>query len=401
MNILLVCRGFLSFGGSGSRWNSMVGHLSKEHKILVVTNIPENVLVQRALNERVHILPSPIKRSLTWVPFGSLMNIVLMLPYLFKLLSKTHVDLILVTIPEFEEGIACAIASRRYKKRFVIDVRDLIAEDHVNSTYPMFPRTVRQLIEFLLVKVLTWTMNSAECVVTVTYTLKKFLLSDEVKVPIYMIPNGADTTLFHPVNRKRKKDIQREMDFHGHKIILYAGAMGVEYYPIDVILDAFQLVSQSITNVRLILCGPQNETTRKSILKFERHVTHLGVLKHEQIATLMHAGDIGLISMDERKSTFCALTTKLFEYLASGMPVVAACPKFGELDQLITRWEVGYSVTPGDYMSMAERIISLLNNDRERRLLGQNGVKLVATKFDREKLALTYNEVLRKVGETR
>jgi len=112
------------------------------------------------------------------------------------------------------------------------------------------------------------------------------------------------------------------------------------------------------------------------------------------MARVMQACDVGLITIDERPSTFVALTTKFFAYLASGMPVVLAVPKIGELDQLINSEQVGFSVASGDYETMGRRLVELLSNTNMRQVFAQNGAKLVAARFDRAKLAENFQNVL-------
>jgi len=398
MNILLVCRGYLAGGGAGSRWRSLANHLSREHRIFVATSSPRS-LHSEINGGKMRVLRVPIFPAITNIPFLASLNAFLLLFYLSRFVSRIDVDLIIATIPEFEEGIASAIVSRTFHRKLVVDVRDLIVEDHVESVYSVFPRFIRHAIQFLYSNFFVSVTNSSSLVVTVTPTLKQYLMSTGVMAPIEVIPNGADTSVFRPASAKERIKIRNEFGFGDEPLILYAGAMGVSYYPMDVIFKAFQLVTHSIPSAKLVLCGSIDQSTAKNVERFESKAKYVGLLNQEDMAKLMRACDVGVISMDNRKSTFCALTTKFFEYIASGMAIVAACPAGGELDKMITLKEVGYAVGSGDYRSMGNRIIELLNNEQERRILGRNGIKLVASTFDRKKLAVSYDERLLKVKQ--
>jgi len=131
------------------------------------------------------------------------------------------------------------------------------------------------------------------------------------------------------------------------------------------------------------------------------YVEYFGQMDRERVAGLMRTCDVGVITMDERMSTFCALTTKFFEYLASGMPVIAACPKGGELDRLITEQQVGYAVSSGDYKAMAESIVQLLKDNKKRQIFARNGIDMIASKFTREKQAQTYKKVLLEIEKAK
>jgi len=397
MNILLVSRDFLFGGGAAARWSSFADYLSRRHSMFVVTSTSGKLAEQHPMNKTITILPAPLKPKITTIPFMSPVNIFLLAFYLTRLLAKISIDVVIVTVPEFEEGIASAIACKICKKRLIVDVRDVIAEDHVQFVYWRFPRAIQRIVHRLLSTSLIWLFNSSNVVVTVTSTLKKLLQSDGVRVPVHLVTNGADTTLFHPVSPDKKLVLKKEVGLENNSVILYAGALDVEYYPLDVILLAFRIVAKAIPNAKLILCGAGNEE------KFQRmgnDVHYLGLLKQEEVAKVMQASDVGLISMDERKSTFCALTTKFFEYLGSGLPVVAACPRGGELDMLISSRQVGFGVGSKDYESMADRIITLLSCDSERQILARNGIELVSLEFNRRKLAETYGKILSHIEKS-
>jgi len=391
VNILLVSRDFLFQGGAAARWSSLTKYWSEWHTIFVLTDVRRKIPEHHVMNDGIQILRIPLKTRLTTIPFVSLFNVVFLVFYLRTLLARINIDVVIVTIPELEEGIACAIACKKYKKNFIIDIRDLIIEDHVKFVYSMFPKTFQKVVQQFLFRSFVRFVNSSSRVVTVTLTLKQILQSDGIKVPVDVVPNGADTTLFHALSHKRKLVVKNEMGLEKNFLILYAGALDVEYYPMDVIYRAFKIVAQSMPNAKLILCGSGNKELLQNLGK---NIQYLGVLKREEVAKIMQVSDIGVISMDDRKSTFCALTTKFFEYLGSGLPVVAACPRGGELDRLISSKKVGYAVPPGDHESMANKILRLLSCTEEHQIFARNGIKLVSAEFNRRKLAESYSEIL-------
>lgn len=394
MNVLLVARSFLAGGGASSRLTSIVEFLSREHKVYVLTIAPEKETQEGRAGKNVRILNCPTEPKLTIIPFLSIINIFLVFFSLNKLFKKLSIDVVLASIPEFEEGVATALAAKGRGVRMVIDVGDLIVDDHVAGVYAMFPELFQRIIRRVLRTLLVKAINSFDIAVTVTPTLRRALLEEGIHVPISVITNGADTNLFRPVSLEAKLQIRKELRLDGDFLILYAGAMGVEYYPMEVIFDAFKIVLKSFPNAKLILCGSWNKHMEQLSAHLETHIRYLGFLKLQEMARVMQGCDLGVITMDERPSTFVALGTKFFEYISTGLPVVAACPKEGELDQLITSQRVGYAVGSWDYKSMAEKIVQILRNKSERQVLERNGIELVTTRFDRTKLAETFQSLL-------
>jgi glycosyltransferase involved in cell wall biosynthesis len=394
LNILFVGRSFFRGGGSATRLISIIDTLGQEHKVFVLTIAPANEQLWNSGKRNISIINCPIKPRLTIIPFLSAVNMLLTFSYLRSLLQRLNVDVIVASIPEFEEGLATAIASRRKTSRMVIDVGDLIVDDHVAAVYRMFPESARKVIRLILRTLLVKAINTFDCAVTVTPTLRQAMIKEGICIPIHVITNGADTSLFQRASAQMKIKLRKELNLDGKFLILYAGAMGVDYYPMEVIFDAFKIVTKNLPDARLILCGSWNKRMDQLTAKFGKYVKYLGFLKLSDMARVMQACDIGLITMDERPSTKVALTTKFFEYLASGLPVVASVPTGGELDRLIAAELVGYSVAPLDYRSMADRLIQLLRNDAERQVLVDNGFKLVTTKFDRARLATDFLNIL-------
>lgn len=394
VNILLVSRDFLFEGGAAARWGSLTRYLSEKHKIYVATRLGEKTSKPRDSNRKIQILGLQINPWLTGFPFASLINVILLVLSLSMLLARIKVDVVVVTVPEFEEGIAGAIVCRRHKKDFVIDIRDLIVEDHVRLVYSRFPEIFQKIIRRFFSKSFLWLVNSSSRAVTVTSTLKRILRSNGVRVPIDLVPNGADTTLFHALNRKEKLTLKKEMSLESNFVVLYAGALDVEYYPMDVVYRAFKTLLEALPEAKLVLCGPGNKDKLENL---GENIQYLGVLGRKEVARVMQACDMGVISMDNRESTFCALTTKLFEYLASGLPVVAACPQGGEMDILITSEKVGYAVPSGDHESMAGRMLELFTSKEEYQIFAKNGSKLVSTRFNRRSLAESYSEILSEI----
>lgn len=394
MNVLFVGRSYFRGGGSATRLMSIIDSLSHKHRVFVLTIASLNECQRMPRKKNVWVISCPIEPRLTIIPFLSLANVFLVFFYVWRLLQKLRIDIVVASVPEFEEGIGTAIASKRRVSRMVIDVGDLIVDDHVASVYRMFPKLFRRVIRFILRASFVRTVNSFDSAVTVTHTLRQAMMQEGIFVPIHVIENGADTSLFHSVDTQSKHQIRRELGLDGDPLMLYAGAMGVDYYPMEVIFRAMEIVMKSFPNARLILCGSWNQHVERQASRLGDHAKYLGFLKLSDMARVMQACDIGLITMDERPSTFVALTTKFFEYLASGVPVVVAVPKRGELDQLISAEKVGFSVVSGDYEAMGRRLVELLSNANMRQVFAQNGVKLVAARFDRAKLAENFQNVL-------
>jgi glycosyltransferase involved in cell wall biosynthesis len=107
-------------------------------------------------------------------------------------------------------------------------------------------------------------------------------------------------------------------------------------------------------------------------LGIEQDVFFLGRCDH--VANLLFASDIGVLSSKAE-----GFANAILEYMAAGLPVVAT--DVGGVREAIAENQTGYVVPSGDDMTMAARIIDLLNSPERARAMGERGKLIVAEKF--------------------
>jgi glycosyltransferase involved in cell wall biosynthesis len=128
-------------------------------------------------------------------------------------------------------------------------------------------------------------------------------------------------------------------------------------------------------------------------LGIEQDVFFVGRCDH--VANLLFASDIGVLSSKAE-----GFANAILEYMAAGLPVVAT--DVGGVREAIAENQTGYVVPSGDDMTMAARIIDLLNSPERARAMGERGKLIVAEKFscDRhlQNTLELYDELLAKTN---
>ena len=81
--------------------------------------------------------------------------------------------------------------------------------------------------------------------------------------------------------------------------------------------------------------------------------------------------------------------------MACGVPVIAT--RVGGIPELIKDGKTGLLVPPGDPKALADAIIYLLDNEKERRKLGKNGRELVEKNHSIDKMAKKYLDIYKEV----
>ncbi len=179
-----------------------------------------------------------------------------------------------------------------------------------------------------------------------------------------IIPNGVDLAHFSP-------DVAPIEEFKDGKLnILFVGRMekrkGLNY-----LLDAFARVKQEVPNSRLIAVGPGTRLRRKYEKKVAKSglkdVVFVGFASYEDLPRYYKTADI-----------FCAPATGsesfgivLLEAMALGKPIVAS--NIEGYAGVISDSVDGQLVPPKDSQSLAQALISLLNDEPLRQEMGAQG----------------------------
>lgn len=84
-----------------------------------------------------------------------------------------------------------------------------------------------------------------------------------------------------------------------------------------------------------------------------------------QVVAAAHGADAGIWTLPNlSKNFYYALPNKVFEYLASGLPVV--CANFPEVKSLVDKYEVGFTFDPYDPKSIAQAVAKLRDDPTAR-----------------------------------
>lgn len=107
-------------------------------------------------------------------------------------------------------------------------------------------------------------------------------------------------------------------------------------------------------------------------------------------------GDIGLLLFQPAKNHVDALPTKLFEYMASGLPVIAS--DFPLWRRILEESGAGLVVDPGDPQAIAAAIDRLVADPALRQAMGERARKAAAERYnwrtEGERLLQVYREAL-------
>lgn len=212
---------------------------------------------------------------------------------------------------------------------------------------------------------------------------------------LHYIPKSADEGNFHPGGRSLRTELDIAPDA---VVLLYAGAMGAAQ-GLDALIDACALVDDPRLVVLLAGSGTQEESLRKAAdAKGVTAIRFLGRVPHTQMADLLATADAAFVSLAEHPLSAMTMPSKTQSTLAAGRAILMAAP--GDAAALVESRQVGFTALPGDPVSIAQGIRSLLQAGRRGLAdLGSVARQVYEAEFSVDRTTTQVEELLADIAQ--
>ena len=215
-------------------------------------------------------------------------------------------------------------------------------------------------------------LGRADRVVAVSRELERWLVElgvDEERITV--VANAVDPRRFE-VTAEERAEARRRLGVNGTPVVAFAGTLKPWHDP-TILVRAVGLLRERGVAPRLLIVGDGPQRTAVEELAGELGVSSMvtvtGAVAHDEVPAYLGAADVATVTYHPDTGRYFS-PLKLFEYLAAGLPVVAA--ELGEIPHCV-RAETGLLYPPGDAEALAEGLATLIA-DRERAVaLGENG----------------------------
>ena len=302
-------------------------------------------------------------------------------------------DLLFATTTPLTAGIPGIISKMLRRKTFVFEVRDL---------WPELPNAMGVITNPIVLTLMSWlewsSYHSADACIGlapgIVEGIKKRGIPEEL---IDMVPNGCDLKLFN----KRSGGVgwRPEGVNDNDLMAVFTGAHGVAN-GLDAVLDAALILKQKIRNdIKLVFVGDgklkQGLKQRADESGLDNCI-FLDPIPKIKLAGLLAQADLGLMILANVPAFYYGTSpNKFFDYIATGIAVLNNYP--GWLADMIEEHECGLTVEPDNPEDFAGKLIYAADNRHILQEMGINARKLAEDKFDRQKLAGKFVDILEKV----
>ena len=404
-SILIVSQYFPpETGAAASRMGDLADYLHKNgFKVQVLTEIPnyphgtfskgyrlrwciteqwKNILVKRAF-----VIPT--KRETFFqrvVYFGSFLFSSLIIG-----LGLQKVDYVIATSPSPFVGITGWILSRRYKAKFVLDIRDLwpMAVVELSNLKTSFVIDLLKSVErFLYAK--------ASLITIAVPGFRKYI-NQHGSNPLHILdfPNGVNSSFLDSLPRPPKTN---ELENLNEKfIVLFSGNHGLAY-DLEMVLAAASRLKKN-TEIHFLFVGDGINKRSLQHIAFNNslpNVTFVRSQPREEMPYIIHFAHVCLLPLKDVPYLEKALPSSMFEYLACKKPVIVTIK--GEAEKTIREANAGLIIEAGNVNELINAITYLIEHQDERRAMGRNGYRFVRNDYNQSIILNGFCRALRAIS---
>lgn len=304
-------------------------------------------------------------------------------------------DVLVATSPQFFCGLAGMLLARVRRIPRVLEIRDIWPES-IEAVGAMRKSVITRMLE----KVERFMYRSADHIVTVGKGYQIKLLERGVaKDSITVITNGADLQFYSP--GPPDFGLRQEFGLENKFVAAYVGTIGMASGLDVTFAAARKLAAEGNDSIRFLLVGDGAERANleaRAEAEGVRHVVFTGRLDKSRIPSLLRSVDACLIHLRKSDLFTTVLPSKLFEAFATARAVILGVD--GNAREVLEAANAGIFVEPENVDQLIAAVKRLQSDSAAREVFERNGLAHVQAFYDRDKLAIYYLGLLKRVGCT-
>jgi len=282
------------------------------------------------------------------------------------------------------ELIPVGLKLKKLGKKVIFDIHENIVEQIKDKEYLNY--YVRNFISFVYAKYEKKALKKLDMLVLAEDSYEEYYskLSNSTTVILNM-PDIEPLKKFQVNNRNKNE-------------LFYIGGIS-NGRGLDVTIEAIKILKEDIPDIFMHYIGPvYNDVLETIDLKgIENNIKFYGSLPLFEGLELSKTAKVGLSILKPISNYTTSYSTKVFEYMVLGLPVVTS--NFELYKNIVEKYTCGLCVNPLSPQEIADAIRYIIDNPEEAKLMGENGKKAVMERYnwgeEEKKLLNVYKELCR------
>ena len=264
-----------------------------------------------------------------------------------EILQANDIECVITTSPPHSTQLIGLALKNEFNVKWIADLRDPWTEIYYNKE--LYRTAFAKKKDYRLEQAC---LQKADKIVVVSQDIKRHFGANrtEILAKISVIPNGFDAADFLELNHKEIPE---------SKVIRYIGNLG-EQYPTSGFLQAFAQLLQKDAEWKLEFIGNCHQGVKQKVaqLGLSNSVEFISYVDHKMAVRYMQTASQLLMIIPEIKNNKGILTGKLFEYLATGKPILNIGPKDGDAATILSENAVSITLDSNESEKMVEFILN-------------------------------------------
>jgi len=268
------------------------------------------------------------------------------------------------SIPDFE--VFAALIPKLFGSKIILDIHDIVPEFYISK----FGLNKKSLIFKLLIFVeKVSTLFSNHIIIANDLWVEKLTNRSVKKEKCSVYLNYPDLNIFY----KREKKNKNTKKF----IAVYPGSINW-HQGLDIAVKAIGSIKEKLNNFEFHIYGDGPEKNNLIKISDEMKINHLikfyGIKPLEEIAEIASEADLGIVP--KRKDSFGneAFSTKIFEFMSLGVPVISSDTK---IDKFYFNDDVIEFFISGNEKDLSNKILEMIKNEKRRNEIIKNSKEFI------------------------
>lgn len=241
-------------------------------------------------------------------------------------------------------------------------------------------------------------LKHASCIIVLSEAMKKVVLKKvpEKKNKLHVIHNWADKNRVYPV-AKENNTLLNDFDLKDKKVVMYSGNLG-RYQPLEVMINAAEHVKDR-QDIFFLFAGDGAKKGKLQEMVRSKKIENVKFIPFQamdKLAESLSIADVSLMGIFPENEGII-MPSKLYGLLAAGKPIVCVSDPMSEVVDILKKAGAGVHTPVNDSKALALNILSLLDDPKKAKEMGQNGRKYFLNNFERKKITMQWKEVLESI----